>query len=223
MTTLSVNLREVLSFFDEDRSVTKHSNAIKTLAGEEFMFELLLNYFRRSGATADLVSRKCTTGKSRGRRLDGWVKTEKFGQTTYYQVEVKSWSAHGVGGGSRFVSPNANAAELAKYRREVWALYWANGRFIEDGLNKVLTPMKCPTEGFTVRPLACLWAPVHPKGQEDPFFTVALDPPTPFSKVDVFSASSFLRGVAASESELKLVLPDVAERMMWLNRLFSPQ
>lgn len=226
MTDRIINVRAVLSFFDEDRTVSKHSNAIKTMTGEEFMFALLIEYFSRSNFEAELVTHICTTGKSKGPRLDGWVKVKKAGTNdahTFYQVEVKSWSAHGVGSGSRFVGPSSTTDDLAAYKREVWATYWSNGRFIEDGLNKVLTPMKCPDPIAVVKPLACLWSPVHPTGDATPFFFVRPEPRASFPEVFVFSASSFLRGIEANEPTLKLRLPQLAARMGRLDTFFVTQ
>lgn len=219
---LSVNVRSLLSFFDEDRTTTRHSNAIKTVAGEELMFAILLEYFRRSDIQAEVVDRRCTTGRSKGHRLDGWLKTTHLGdnQSIYYQVEVKSWSAHGVGGGARFLNPAATEDEVARYKREVWSLYWTGGRFIADGLNKVLTPMKCPVPHAVVRPLACLWALVHPDGGQSPLFSVTPSTPAPFPEVWVFSASAFLRSIVAKDPLLRLPLPELEERMRWLNTLF---
>ena len=226
MTNLAINVRALLSFFDEDKTVSKHSNAIKTMAGEELMFALLIEYFLRDGFDAELLAHPCTTGKSKGPRLDGWVKVKKAGTAdvpTFYQVEVKSWSAHGVGGGARFVKPSATPNDLAAYRRDVWAMYWLNGRFIEDGLNKVLTPMKCPVSDAIVKPLACLWSPVNSTGDATPFFSVRPEPSEPFPDVFVFSASSFLRGIEAKEPTLNLHLPQLVERMGYLSSIFVTQ
>jgi hypothetical protein len=219
MSNLIVNVNHVLSFFDEDRSVSRHSNAIKTVAGEEFMFALLIEYFRQSDIASEVIDRKCTTGKPRGPRLDGWVKAQ--GKTEpepiYYQVEVKLWSAHGVGSGAHFLKPSD---DLATYRRKLWNTYWSKGRFTEAGLNKVLTPMACPIPNAKVKPLACLWSPVHPDGFEAPFFEQRLEPPEPFPMVSVFSASSFLRSIKDKTPTLALHLPEVKERMQWLNTFF---
>ena len=97
---ITINIKELLSFYDENREMGRHSNAIKTLAGEELGFGLLMEYFRRIGVTAKLLERPCTSGSPKGPRLDGWIEAAGEYSTTYYQVEVKSWSIHGVGGDS---------------------------------------------------------------------------------------------------------------------------
>ncbi len=226
MSNLTIDVRAVLSFFDEDRTVSRHSNAIKAMAGEEFMFALLIEYFSRSGLDAELLNQPCTTGRPSGPRLDGWVTVRKGDSKEspiFYQVEVKSWSAHGIGSGSRFIKPSASADDIATFKREIWATYWSKGRFIENGLNKVLSPMACPDPVAVVKPLACLWSAVHPTGDLLPFFSVQPNTQTPFPEVFVFSASSFLRGIEATEPTLQLRLPQLAERTRLLNTLFVTQ
>jgi hypothetical protein len=66
---ITVNVEALLSFYDENREVRRHSNAIKTLAGEELGFALLIEHLRRIGVTAELLDRSCTTGKPKGSRL----------------------------------------------------------------------------------------------------------------------------------------------------------
>src|SRR5687767_14506054 len=96
---ITVNVESLLSFYDENREVGRHSNAIKTLAGEELGFALLIEYFNRIGVSAKLLNRTCNTGNAKGSRLDGWIEAKSVSlPTIYYQVEVKSWSIHGVGG-----------------------------------------------------------------------------------------------------------------------------
>jgi len=138
--------------------------------------------------------------------------------TTHYQTEVKSWSAHGVGGGSLYISSNTTAAELAAFKVTVWDRYWRNGSFIAKGLNKVLVPMKPPGGATRIVPLACLWAPVHPTGQAEAFFEVSTIGAA-FPAVRVFSASSFLRGLG--EEHVTLPLPTFAQRMRRLGEMFS--
>ena len=221
MDKLRIDVNSILEFFDENRTVSKHSNAIKTVAGEEFMFALLFEYFRRANIEAELICRSCTTGRQRGPRLDGWVKAQgkNEAEPTYYQVEVKLWSAHGVGGGARFFNPND---DLAEFKKRLWETYWdqENERFSDPVLNKVLTPMACPIAEGKIEPLACLWSPVHPEGKVEPYFHRSLTPSTPFNRVWVFSASSFLRQIRDHEPTLEMQLPEVAERIRWLNQIF---
>lgn len=220
MAQVTIDVDGLLSFFDSDLSARTHSSSLKALVGEELMLALMVEYFRRRGIVANVHNRTCMTGAREGYRLNAWFRVEHpapLGET-FYQVEVKSWSAHGVGGGSRYLGANVTADELARFKADVWALYWRDGRFLAAGLNKVLTKMKPPDQATLVRPLACLWAPVHPSGLDEPLFE-AKTTDTHFPTVWVFSASSFLR--ALREPHLVLPLPTFAERMRRLGDLFK--
>jgi len=222
MHEVKVDVNKLLVFFDSNRSVRQHSSSIKNLAGEELLLAIMVDFFTRRGEKAELVSRKCTTGKRRGRQLDAWLRVEHKIPVgiTHYQVEVKAWSGHGVGGGSRYLPEVPSQDDLEKYKKDVWDLYWKEGRFVDDGLNKVLTEMKKPEGASRVLPLACLWAPIHPDGLDNALFPVS-PINSSFNELWVFSASSFLRQISSKERELVLQLPLLSERMRLLNELFS--
>jgi hypothetical protein len=212
-TKLTVNLHEILSFFDESAATAAHANAIKAVAGEELGFALLLEYFRRRGIAARMGAQRCTTGNARGERLDGWIVVPNGDCDTYYQVEVKAWSRHSLGG--RPLAVTVTPDQLSEFKKERWRRYWVNDTFVDKQLAKVLTPMRPPIPGVTIEPLACLWDAVHPFGLSEPFFKVDLAEGNLFRR---FSMSGFLRGL--SESTLKLELPCIEERLNWLSRLF---
>lgn len=224
MSKLQINIKELIAFYDEDRSVRPHSNAIKTLAGEELGFSLLLEHFRREGVTAELLDVPCTTGLRKGPWLDGWVRVANQLPTPdiYYQVEVKSWSFHGLGGALP-LSVNSTLDELETFKRKTWSTYWSDGRFNAQGLNKVLTPMKPPRSAVIIEPLACVWAALHPEGKRDAFFHIQLEKHEKFQRVWVFSMSSFLRNLLSDmEGDwLTLDMPLTHQRIQWLQRLFS--
>lgn len=219
MAQVTIDVEKLLSFFDSDAKARTHSSSLKALVGEELMLALLIEYFRLQGTAADVVDRVCTTGARAGYRLDGWVRIQHPtpAGVTHYQTEVKSWSAHGVGGGSLYLGANSTGAELATFKVKVWERYWRDGRFLADGLNKVLVPMKAPEGAARILPLACLWAPVHPTGLAEPFFEVATIG-ADFPSVCVFSASSFLRGLG--QAHVVLPLPTFAQRMTRLGEMF---
>ncbi len=219
---ITLNIRQILQFFDEDKEATKHSNAVKTIIGEELMLALLLEYFKQEGIYASIIQ-PCTTGKKKGNRLDAWVKIQKptSSNLCFYQVEVKSWSAHGIGGKSKFINPDWSESEYCDYKRKIWGNYWKNGRFNADEINKVLTQMNPPESSAIVKPLACLWEMMHPDGDKNPFFTVKTAQDSYFREVSIFSVSSFLRGLSSNESELKLDLPILSARLERLNKIFA--
>lgn len=161
---LSVNIREVVEFYDSNRFVRRHSNAIKTLAHEEFAIKVLLDFFNKRQQPARNLGIACTA-KDGGAWLDAWVEVAEQGSTVHYQVEVKGWSFHGYGGGTSLPWDCATQP-LSEFMRKEFLRYWdaANGRFRAPGLDKVLKEMKTTHDGG-VRPLACLWAPYIPWGK----------------------------------------------------------
>jgi hypothetical protein len=122
------------------------------------MLSLLLEYFNREKILSGVISQSCTTGKKKGRRLDAWVKVQDpiSSNPFFYQVEVKSWSAHGIGRQGTFIDPAWTESKFREYKRKIWEQYWKDGRFCADAVNKVLTQMNPPELGALVKPLACL-------------------------------------------------------------------
>ncbi len=210
-----IDRRELIGFFDEiGKSRGQHANAIKALAGEELGLHLLVDFFRRQNKEANILEERCTTGQSKGFRLDGWVQvTDRV--PICYQVEVKTWSAHSFHG--RPLSLTASPSEVATFKKERWNRYWCGDHFCDKELNKVLTPMKAPSKCANVQPLACLWDAVHPSGGPEPFFVVPFHGEA-FEQVSVFSMSGFLRNL--DEPTIDLILPSAGERLCWLKRIF---
>ncbi len=133
-----------------------------------------------------------------------------------YQVEVKTWSFHSLGG--RRLALDCSTEELALFKQETWREYWSDTGFRQPKLNKVLTPMNAPPTASVVRPLACLWSALHPDGASEPFFSVPLRD-GPFPSVSIFSMSSFLRGLG--QAHLDLNLPLTQQRLRWFDKLFA--
>lgn len=215
-TVMLINRRELITFFDERSELRRHATAIKAVFGEELGLLLLVEFFRRENQEAKILEERCTTGRFKGPRLDGWVQvTNSASVTTCYQVEVKTWSAHSFGG--RQLSLAASPSELANFKIERWSTYWNGHHFIPQELNKVLTRMNPPPRCTKVYPLACLWDAVHPTGNPEPFFEVPLQG-AEFEKVFVFSMSAFLR--CLDEAMINLELPCASERLRVLKEIF---
>lgn len=219
---LKLNIRETLAFFDEDKSAGKHSNALKSVFGEELCIALLLEYLTRQDPNTARLTGACTTGNRSGHQLDAWIMSTLPGaaRPTYFQTEVKSWSFHGVGPGTRPLPLNVEASELAIRKKESWKDYWSGTGFHNTKLDKVFTKMKPPLADVVVAPLACLWAAVHDKGLDDPLFQVSGIARDPFTSVYVFSASSYLRLELRASDFKYLVLKHVPERLDYLRRVF---
>ena len=221
---MKVNCREILRFFDEDTEARSHSNSIKTLAGEELGLALLLHYLNSRHLEACILSRKCNQGR-RGRRLDAWVMVQQETEQVYYQIEVKSWSFHGIVEKDQDALPvNVSTTVRQDYARRMWSSYWnpSAGTFRAEQLQKVLLPMNPQKEWVKVLPLACLWMVLHPIGSDDAFFSVRLPSSSHFKEVHVFSQSAYLRNLVSSGvSTIELQLPLVAQRMTYLHRIFA--
>jgi hypothetical protein len=226
-----INIREVLRFFDgEDREACKHSSALNGLLGEELGIALLEACLKtKAYSDVEVIDQPCTQGTSRGVRLDRWIFAERPGERIAFQVEVKNWCAHSLGGRPLPVDPDH--ASLAAHLKQNWARYWNHelSQPAEKGLLKVLTPMLLPDqgEGRQVEPVACVWDGLHPDGQLDPWFPSK--PSGSFHRLWWFSMSSFLR-LTARENEETLALDlrhaeariDHLERMLTRKQMATP-
>jgi hypothetical protein len=180
-----------------------------------------MHHFTVDGATVNLLGGPCTTGHKEGHRLDGWLSVPKDGNDQLYQVELKSWSFYGAGGGDAFLL-NCDSDEFERHTIAEWGRCWDGnaGRFRADNLDEVFVPMKSPAAGASVTPLACLWAAVNPTGSHEPFFRVSVIRP-PFDHVDVFSASIYLQNLLANAKCIELELPETEVRIEIFPRLFE--
>ena len=112
---------------------------------------------------------------------------------------------------------------LGEFMRKEFQRYWdsSKGRFHAPGLDKVLKEMKTTHEGV-VRPLACVWAALHPVGNIDtPLFPINTVQGSHFHTVWIFSVSAYLRQLLRNgELHLSLYLPDTAARLGYLDQIF---
>lgn len=217
MSRININIAELVRFYDDEPGARSHSNAVKTVAGEELGLALFENYLSGEGRNPVRIDAPCTT---QGAWLDGWVKVTQP-EPVLFQIEVKSWSMHGYGSRMHQLEVSANAEQLANYKIRIWKHYWHAGAFKKKGLQKVLLPMTVPKgESGHVEPVACIWAAVHPEGDASEFFSVETKGGN-FSNVHIFSMSAYLRNLLnAGAASLSLDLPDTARRMAYLSSLF---
>lgn len=212
-----VDVRELLAFFDEEaKGSVGHASAIVGMAGEDLGAALLADYFRSQGIVAEVLPDRCTQGTKKGRRLDRWILARAPAGETLYQVEIKNWSAHAIGGKKLAVS--ASPPVLREYKIERWSKEWTGTTFPKESVRKVLTPMRSPRPSLPVEPLVCFWTALHPDGAESPFFSVALTDHAQFKRVSIFSMSSYLRTLGTVS--ITLPMPELAIRRDWLARLF---
>lgn len=148
MALKKLHLRELLDFYDyRVTSSNTHASAINAVLGEDFAVALLCHYFSAGGATVEALPIPCTTGKQKGYRLDKWLAVESSDQqAAIYQVEIKNWSAHSIGGTT--VKRDANGSEMYEYRKDRWRRQFKTSDNIhipsQKETLKVLTKMLVP-------------------------------------------------------------------------------
>jgi hypothetical protein len=231
---IRVNLEELVRFYDMDTEAGVHSSAIKGVMAEELGLALLLHYFKGQGRTVEtLLTARPSEGKKKGSRLDAWLIEMDAARNirVRYQVEVKSWSIHGVGGIKKPIAVTASARELEERRKAQWDVYWDKDLnvFKPKALTKVLKQMKPNDANTRVEAIACLWDLIHPDGKDESFFEVAQwnrgngsKTERPVDKLWVFSMSMYVRQLLSKGArELDLDLPDTAKRLRYLAKLFA--
>jgi hypothetical protein len=151
----NVDIEAVLRFFDERPPESPgNATAVVAVSGEDLGIGLLCDYLQRGNVRAEGLDGPCTTGKKQGSRLDRWVRVISEKGKTLYQVEVKNWSAHAIGGVSLSIS--ASPADVAEYKKRHWQDAWdvTAGTFSNTSLRKVLEQMRPPEPCGIHEPLA---------------------------------------------------------------------
>jgi hypothetical protein len=237
-----LNIPELLRFFDEKPPDSiGHASAIVSVIGEDIGVALLQRCLKEQrGENTKVITQGGRplipkTGTVRGPRLDRWLfcDPKPHEETTLYQVEIKNWSAHAIGG--REIPGNMGSEEFLKqYRLESWRQMFAKECFRHTECGKVLIRMKTPTQmvnengqlvsiqqPIRVEPVICFWWPIHRDGKDESLFSYRLSavPESGFDSVWVFSMSNYLRSLVGRVQEIELDLPSAAQRIEWLRRL----
>lgn len=221
---LRINVKRLLEFFDEKPIDSQgHATSIVAIAGEDLGVGLLKHYLECTrNAKVTILPGPVGTGKKKGPRLDRWVDVVwPDGSGRLFQTEIKNWSAHAIGG--KILKVDAPPDEVARFGIQRWEMY-AGAMYTWKAINKVLTPMKKPPDvdpSHTLEPLLIYWWVIHPKGLSESFFSHDLETSTGFSRLWLFSMSSYLRGL--NEDAIELEMPHTAKRMSWLHELFLAQ
>jgi hypothetical protein len=244
---MQINIPELLCFFDARPENSRgHASAIVSVIGEDIGVALLRRCVEKKWGVSTKVIMNGevalvpTLGTGRGPRLDRWLLSDDAttGKRTLYQVEIKNWSAHSLGG-KEIPSGTPNDSEFMKgYRLERWQANWdiSLNCFRWGECGKVLTRMAIPTSVYEdgkvipisppveredVEPILCFWSPIHHEGQNESLFRYPLSsvPESGFTGIWIFSMSNYLRSIVENEQVIDLDMPSAARRIEWLSRL----
>ena len=245
---LLIKVREALSFFDEKPSWSRgHATAAVAVLGEDLAAACLQRCLESNGSPyVNVRSETVGTGPSRGPRLDRWIEADLCDcRKVLFQTEIKSWSAHAIGG--KILTLDASHEEVKDYEHRYWEGQWdAEHRTLtHDYVGKALVRMKpkFDTQQRHQLPLIIYWAPVSPDHRTDfqpraagghlfsianpsyefPFTVPASWPNAKgqeFTELWIFSVSSYLRSI--EEDLIELNMPIAASRMRALNRIVVP-
>ena len=217
---IRIPIKSLLTFYDDPpKSIGGHVSAITALIGEDLGAGLLVNYFRDRGYDAKVIPGNVTQGTNVGKRLDRWILVIRGRRSRCFQVEIKNWGASAIGG--RRIALNAKASLLKKHKIERWGRQWNGKGFTNEGVQKVLTPMKPPVSGLPIEPLVCFWDAMHPTGGSSPMFSMPLKSGA-FSHVWVFSMSSYLRSLLSQGKRIiEFDAPEISTRLQLLKGLIG--
>jgi hypothetical protein len=201
----------LLTFYDSPSSWSteksrqgSHVSAITGLIGEDLVLALLLQHL---GDSAQIVGYKCKREGLKGARLDAWIAVGDV----IYQVEVKNWSAHSLGGYD--LPADATEEDLADFAQKRWKRFFG-GQSLPKGIAKVLTPM-IPPIGYRKhqhRKILGFWSYVVDLSREPMGLHKSGE-----DQLYVFSASAYLRSLKVAT--IKLHVPRVNARISLLQSL----
>ena len=171
-----------------------------------------------------------TLGGGVGPRLDRWLcATNEAGERELFQIEIKNWSAHAIGG--RRLALDATDERRVAVGRHYWGRIWDqdSGTLREESARKVLTRMQLPRAyhgiNADVVPLICFWWYVtNPQDDKpDSLFELQLNnPSTDFKRLKIFSVSNYLRSLSGGTGDqIEIDMPQAQQRTAWMKRIFG--
>ena len=219
----SINLKQLIEFFDEKvPSSIGHATALCSVLGEDIGVFLIQHYFEKENYKVNVYDAPCTQGTKKGERLDKWISIEKDNKRILYQVEIKNWSAHAIGG--KTIALDADENSLKKHRNDRWQNQFKNKMPNKKSTNKVLLKMKPPEPNYEVKPMLCFWDAMHYEGDDEPFFEIKITHDN-FSNLCVFSMSTYIRNLIKNGNErIKLNsnhMKDTLERKKWIDKIIN--
>lgn len=234
MKRTKIDIEAIIRFYDhaDTKGNARHASAVTGVLGEPLGIGLFTHYLEAEGWRVhepfDEIPKAPKPHKARGSYwLDFWLYATREGKRRLYQVEVKNWSAHSLGG--RELSIDADADAMREHARERWrSLVDEQNRFKQPYLGKVIFPGYVPPAGVPgpvprATPLACLWTVFHPTGRLVPRFTRTMcgENSAPVG-CEFFSMSAYLRMLRRNgKKEISVVLPRLRERVDLIRRMFN--
>lgn len=246
--TLTVNVKELLKFFDDRHGAsTGDANGIVAVIGEDLNTAVFQHYAESKDAHVEISSRPVTPGGRYGPQLDRWIHVDwNDGSRILYQTEIKNSSASATDG--KKLPVDATRQLVADFmQNEFTKLYDPKLRTLNwHGSAKVLVRMKVPddfvNQDLTVQPLLILWRAISAQDTAcDHLFSIPVTynfPPkvkwpdtwkenlertklNPFDQVSVFSVSSYLRYLLSlDKGQIQLPMPSATRRLQILSNLF---
>jgi hypothetical protein len=199
-----------------------HASAVNAVLGEDLAIALLVHYLKGDGLEVIALDGVCAQGTQRGYRLDKWISVQSATESVIYQVEIKNWSAHSIGGKS--VKPDADEDYMRDFRMKRWQYQFNVEKQVpsQKETQKVLTKMQIPTSHiyYNHEALLCFWEPLHYKGELEALFEVDVQSDS-FKRLKVFSMSNYVSQLLKTTETLEVEMSDVDSRIDWLQKLYS--
>jgi hypothetical protein len=163
-----------------------------------------------------------TQGTKKGSRLDKWIAVQSANESVLYQVEIKNWSAHSIGG--NIVERPDDPDYMREFRGKRWNYQFDTVKKVpsQSGAQKVLTKMRVPDQysnTHSQQPLLCFWEPLHQHGDSEALFEVEVVSEA-FTHLKVFSMSNYVSLLLRTSETLEVEMPDADSRIDWLQKLY---
>ncbi len=221
--TKKLNLSELLNFYDyKDPASNTHATAINAVLGEDLAVALVVHYFQQQRVEVEALPGPVTQKTKSGHRLDKWIAVRSATESVIYQMEIKNWSAHSIGGAP--VKKDADESYMREFRKKRWLHQFNVEKLLPSQKQtlKVLTRMSVPSKysTHTQKALLCFWEPLHPDGEPKTLFEVDVLNDT-FSKLTVFSMSNYVSHLRKTADTVEVQMPITDARIAWLQKLYS--
>jgi hypothetical protein len=229
--TKTLNLRELLNFYDyKVKNSVTHASAINAVLGEDLAVSLLTHYFNNNGYEVLNVLQPCTLGTQRGTRLDRWFVIKQNNETIFFQVEIKNWSAHSVGGRAVNELESEDDNYMSEFRKTRWEFQFNTDEKVpsQKETHKVLTKMRWleannnqqyKYNDGSHKALLCFWEPLHDEGKLEALFEVDVNSES-FNKLTIFSMSNYVTQLLKTTQTLNVEMKNADARIDWLKKIY---